>query len=132
MNMKKWFYIWSVIQLLCISCFDDESNSNIHALNPIVIDNLNPNEYFSLYMGDTLKVEPVIYCEGVPDAKLSFEWKLMGGSIVPKIIDSTMYCCAQILAPPFSGAYELWLTVKDETTGICRIERFSVKVQSAF
>lgn len=132
MNMKKWFYIWSVIQLLCISCFDDESNSNIHALNPIVIDNLNPNEYFSLYMGDTLKVEPVIYCEGVPDAKLSFEWKLMGGSIVPKIIDSTMYCCAQILAPPFSGAYELWLTVKDETTGICRIERFSLKVQSPF
>lgn len=131
--MKKWLFIGIVFQLFCISCFDDESNKDIKALNPIVIENidLRLNSY-SLYMGDTLRIEPLVYCEGVPDAKMSFEWKMFGGTISPTVIDSTMFLSAKIVAPPFTSPYTLRLTIKDEVTGICRIEKFNITVLSPY
>ena len=130
--MKKWLYILLMIPLFCISCLEDESNEELKALNPIKIENINLWESYSVYMGDTLKIQPLIYCEGVPDAKMSFEWKLFGEPIVPTVIDSTMYCEAKLVVPPYSNPYTLRLTIKDETTGISRIETFNVKVLSSF
>lgn len=121
--------------VFCGGCFEDESNLDIKQLNPIRIENIDLNQKgFSLYMGDTLKIEPLVFCEGIPDAKLSFEWELSGGTIPPRIIDSTMYLSAEIMAPPYStnGGYFLRYTITDETTGISRIETFNVEVLSRY
>ena len=78
--MKKWLYIILVFQLFCVACFDDETNKDVKELNPIVIENIDLRyNSFSVYMGDTLKIEPLVFCEGIPDAKMSFEWKMFGG-----------------------------------------------------
>lgn len=132
--MKNRLFVYMLIQLLFISCYEDESNMDIEGLNPIVIENVDfetTNKY-ALYMGDTLKIEPLVYCEGVPDAKMSFEWKLFGGSIVPTSIDSTMYLCAPIFLPPAAAPYTLRFIIKDETTGIKRVETCEVTVLSPF
>lgn len=133
--MKRIVYICVVLIAFCTSCFEDESNLDIKELNPIRIENIDlQNKYFSLFMGDTLRIEPLVFCEGIPDTKLSYEWQLSGGTIVPTVIDSTMYLCAEITAPPYStnGGYFLKFTITDETTGICRIESFNVEVLSPY
>ena len=114
--MKRIGYIlMCVLSVLSVSCFDDDSNTDIRELNPIVIDLDNTDLYVNQM--DTLRVEPLIYCEGVPDTQLSFEWVLMKhGTIVPQLLDTTMYFCAQITTPPDN--YQLRLTVTDKTTGI--------------
>lgn len=132
--MKKIVYICIVLIAFCTSCFEDESNLDIKKLNPIRIENidLRAEQYQSVYMGDTLRIEPLVFCEGIPDAKLSYEWQLSGGTIVPTVIDSTMYLCAKIVAPPYANGYTLRFTITDETTGICRIESFNVTVLSPY
>lgn len=130
--MKNWLFIELLLLVFCTSCFEDESNLDIRALNPIVIENIDESARYSLYMGDTLKIEPLVYCEGIPDAELSFEWKLIGGSIVPTVLDSTMYLCAQIVAPSSSSEYTLRFTVTDRTTGISRIETYPVMVLNPY
>ena len=52
------------------------------------------------------------------------------GTIVPQLLDTTMYFCAQITTPPDN--YQLRLTVTDKTTGIYRIETYSVFVNPTF
>lgn len=127
--MKKIGYIL-IAMLLLAGCFKDDSNTNIQELNPIVIEWAGGTQ-LSVNQMDTLRVEPLIFCEGVPDADLSYEWMFMNfGQIVPKYLDSTMYFCAQITDAP--GTYTLRLTVTDETTGIFRIQTFSVQVLSNF
>ena len=128
--MKRIGYIlMCVLSVLSVSCFDDDSNTDIRELNPIVIDLDNTDLYVNQM--DTLRVEPLIYCEGVPDTQLSFEWVLMKhGTIVPQLLDTTMYFCAQITTPPDN--YQLRLTVTDKTTGIYRIETYSVFVNPTF
>ena len=102
---------------------------NIQKINPIEIEQLGVLEVRQM---DTLKVEPLIYCLGVPDSELSFEWMLMNyGVITPRVLDTTMHCCAQITEKPADN-YTLRLTVTDKTTGIFRIERYLVKVLSNF
>ncbi|MEG0796957.1 MAG: PKD-like family lipoprotein [Odoribacter sp.] len=129
--MKKLFYILIVFQLLCVGCFEDESNLNIRKINPIEIEMFGGNQLLVKQM-DTLKVEPLIYCEGVPDSELSFEWMFMNyGTMVPRLLDTTMYCCAQITEKPGKN-YTLRLTVTDRTTGIFRIQTYMVNVGSNF
>lgn len=132
--MKKCLFIYIIIQFLFISCFEDESNTNIKSLNPIVIENVDFRGYlsYSLYMGDTLKIHPLVYCDGIPDTKMSFEWKIFGTGTVPKIIDSTMYLCAKITQQPAARPYTLRFTIKDETTGIKRVETCHITVLSPF
>lgn len=131
--MKKYLWFGMMSMLLLFSCFDDESNMDIRTLNPIEIENLPEQTRYSLYMGDTLKIEPLVYCKGIPDADLSFEWKLYGGSIVPTVIDTTMYLCAQIVVPPIDWVgYTLRFTVTDRTTGIQRYETFGLDVLSPY
>ena len=130
--MKKWLFTLLALPFMFTSCIDDESNEELRTLNPIQIENIRIPDSFSIFMGDTLKIQPLIYCEGVPDAKLSFEWRLSGGTIAPRVIDSTMYCEAKLVIPPFANPYTLRLTVTDETTGISRIETFNVRVLSSF
>lgn len=130
--MKNRLFITSLILGFCTSCFEDKSNLNIRELNPIVIENIAENARYSLYMGDTLKIEPLVYCQGIPDAKLAFEWKLIGGGIVPTVLDSTMYLCAQVVAPASSSEYTLRFTVTDESTGISRIETYPVTVLNPY
>ena len=131
--MKKWLYIcFSFFSFCCISCFEDESSLSIRNLNPIRIENISLDGTYAVYMGDTLDIEPLVFCEGVPDADLSFEWQLSGNTIVPTILDSTMYMSAQIVAPPASNPYLLKFTITDNTTGIARIEQFNVSVQSPY
>lgn len=126
--MKKIGYILMSL-LLLVGCFEDDSNMDIRELNPIVITTNETN--FTVTQLDTLKIEPLIFCEGVPDTQLSFEWMLMNyGAIVPKVLDTTMYLCAQLRDAP--GMYTLRLTVTDKTTGIFRIETYSVQIVSKF
>ena len=133
--MRKLICACIVLIAFCMSCFEDESNTNIKELNPIRIENIDiRNNYFSLFMGDTLKIEPLVFCEGIPDNELSYEWQLSGGTIAPMVIDSTMYLCAEITVPPYStgGGYFLKFTITDKTTGISRIESFHVEVLSPY
>lgn len=127
--MKRIGYIL-ISLLLLVGCFDDDSNLDIQELNPIVI-TMDGESIFTVTQLDTLKIEPLIFCEGVPDAKLHFEWMLMSyGQIVPTLMDTTMFFCAQMNEAP--GNYTLRLTVTDETTGIFRIETYSVTIVSKF
>lgn len=130
--MKKWLYICLVFQLFCIGCFEDESSLEIRSLNPIRIENISLSGTYSLYMGDTLRVEPLVFCEGVPDAEMDFEWKLSGGTMVPTVLDSTMYLCTKIAVPPTRQPYTLKFTITDKTTGIARIETFSINILSPY
>ena len=110
--MKKLFYILILFPLLLASCFEDDSNTDIRDINPIVID-LSGGNQLRVKQMDTLKVDPLVYCNGVPDSRLAFEWKLMNyGVTVPRVIDTNMYCCAQITEPAASN-YTLRLTVTD-------------------
>lgn len=129
--MKRLLYILVVFQLLCAACFEDNSNLDIQKVNPIVIKDFGGNQ-LSVKQLDTLKVEPLIYCEGLPDSELSFEWKLMNyGTSVPRVLDTTMYCCAQITEKVGNG-YSLRLTVTDRKTGIFRIVTYVVNITSNF
>ena len=131
--MNKYLYICILFfSLCCVGCFEDDSSLEIKNLNPIRIENITLDGSYAIYQGDTLEIEPLVFCEGVPDADLSFEWQLSGGTIVPTILDSTMYMSAAIQAPPSASAYLLKLTVTDNTTGIARIEKFNVNVQSPY
>lgn len=131
MIMKRFCYILIMMQLLFVGCFEDDSNTYIRDLNPIEI-MLDGGRELSVMQMDTLRVEPLIFCKGVPDDKLKFEWMFMSfGTIVPEILDTNMYFCAQITAPPANN-YTLRLTVTDETTGIFRIETYSVTVHNGF
>ena len=131
--MKKWLYTCILFfSFCCISCFEDDSSLEIRNLNPIRIENITLDGTYAVYMGDTLNIEPLVFCEGSPDAELSFEWELSGGTIVPTVLDSTMYMSAQIVAPPTTNPYLLKFTVTDNTTGIARIEKFNVSVQSPY
>lgn len=123
--MKRLFYILIVFQLLCAACFEDDSNLDIRKVNPIVIELFAGNQ-LSVKQMDTLKVEPLIYCEGVPDSELAYEWMLG-----ERVLDTTMYCCAQITEQP-NPKYNLILTVTDKTTGIFRIQTFVLNVGSNF
>ena len=129
--MKKLFYILILFPLLLASCFEDDSNTDIRDINPIVID-LSGGNQLRVKQMDTLKVDPLVYCNGVPDSRLAFEWKLMNyGVTVPRVIDTNMYCCAQITEPAASN-YTLRLTVTDKTTGIFRIQTYNLTVETNF
>lgn len=131
--MNKWLSACALLLgLCCMSCFKDDSSLEIRNLNPIRIENITLDGSYAIYQGDTLDIEPLVFCEGVPDADLSFEWQLSGGIIVPTILDSTMYMSAAIQAPPAPSPYLLKFTVTDNTTGIARIEKFNVNVQSPY
>ena len=127
--MKKWLYIYILLfSFFSMGCFEDESSLEIRDLNPIRIENIDLSETYAVYMGDTLRVEPLVFCEGSSDMEMSFKWELSGGTIVPTVLDSTMYLSAQIVAPPMTRPYTLKFTIMDETTGIARIESFDVTV----
>lgn len=131
--MKRYLYAYILFfSFCCMSCFEDGSSLDIRKLNPIRIENLSLNGTYAVYMGDTLNIEPLVFCEGSPDTELSFEWELSGNTIVPTILDSTMYMSAPILAPPATNPYLLKFTVTDNTTGIARMEKFNVSVQSPY
>lgn len=130
--MKKWLLKGLMPLLFLYGCFEDESNLDIRALNPITIENMGETAIYSLYTGDTLKIEPLVYCQGIPDADLSFEWKLFGNGYASRVIDSTMYLCAPIAAPFSNSEYTLCFTITDKTTGISRIETFQLKVLNPY
>lgn len=130
--MKKWLLKGLMPVLFLYGCFEDDSNLDIRTLNPITIENLGESTRYSLFTGDTLKIEPLVYCQGIPDADLSFEWKLFGTGIVSTVLDSTMYLCAPVAAPPSAREYTLRFTVTDNTTGISRIETFSLSVLNPY
>lgn len=128
--MRKLFYILIVFQLL-VSCFKDDSNLEIQDIKPIVIKDFGGNQ-LSITQFDTLKIEPFIYCEGVSDADLAFEWRLMNyGVIESRVIDTTMYCGAYI-PDKASQDYTVRLKVTDRTTGIYAMKAYSLKVKSGF
>ena len=125
--MKRLFYLLIAFSLLFVGCFDDDSNTHIKDLNPIVIELTGGNQ-LSVKQLDTLRIEPLVYCKGVDDSDLSFEWMLMSyGTIVPRLLDTTMYCCAQITEVPGKN-YTVRLTVTDKTTGIFQIQTYVVNV----
>lgn len=125
--MKRLFYLLIAVSLLLVGCFEDDSNKDILDLNPIVIETDGGNQV-SVKQLDTLKIEPLVYCKGVKDSDLSFEWMIMSyGTIVPRLLDTTMYCCAQITEVP-SNNYTVRLTVTDKTTGIFRIQTYTLQV----
>ncbi len=128
--MRKLFYIFIVFQLFT-SCFKDDSNLEVQKIKPIVIKEFGSNQ-LNITQFDTLKIEPLIYCEGVADKDLSFEWKLMNyGVIESRVIDTTMYCCAYI-PDNASKDYTVRLKVTDRTTGIYAMKTYSLEVKSGF
>ena len=130
--MKKWIFI-AIMQICCFACFEDDSNLDIKMLNPITIENLTTSDhYVSCYMGDTLEIKPLVFCEGIPASQISFQWKMYGGTIKPTVLDSTMYLSAKITAPPYASGYNLVFTITDKTTGISRLETFTVNVLSPY
>lgn len=128
--MRKLFYILIVFQLFT-SCFKDDSNLEVQKIKPIVIKEFGTNQ-LRITQFDTLKIEPMIYCEGVADEDLSFEWKLMNyGVIESRVIDTTMYCRAYI-PDNASKDYTVRLKVTDRTTGIYAMKTYSLEVKSGF
>lgn len=134
--MKKILLTLLMFPLMLWGCLEDDSNTDIMRVNPIVIDMGNAGTSYSIYMFDTLKIDPLIYKIGTPDAALSYEWRLHSQNKDENydgtVIDSTMSCRAYITAPPSAAEYYLKLTVRDRQTGIENFEMFSLTVLSPF
>lgn len=135
--MKKTIFAFLLTPFLMLGCLEDKSNKEIDRINPIVIDMGNVSSSLSVYMFDTLKVAPLVYKIGTPDAKLSYEWRLHSqyeqvDNFRGWVIDSTMSCAACITAPASPTEYYLKYTVTDEQTGIKNFLMFRLRVLSPF
>ena len=117
---------------LLASCFEDESNTKIEKINPIHIELGDFSTTVSVYLLDTLRINPIIYKEGTDDAKLSFTWEISGNDIVPAILGTTMNLNAVITVPASADAYRLVLTATDEDTGLKNYEELRLYVMSNF
>lgn len=95
--MKKWLLKGLMPVLFLYGCFEDDSNLDIRTLNPITIENLGESTRYSLFTGDTLKIEPLVYCQGIPDADLSFEWKLFGTGLFQRCSTQQCICVLRLL-----------------------------------
>lgn len=130
--MKKILIALYLFSVVLSSCFKDESNKEISVVNPIVIDLNGKSNSLSVYMMDTLEIKPLTYKEGTDDAKLSFNWRIQGNTIVPIDLGSSMNLKAKMNFPPQSLPYSLVFTVTDNETSIQRSQLFNVTVFSSF
>lgn len=133
---NKIFALLSAVLLSLTGCLDDKSNTDLKVINPIVIDMGDAGNEYSLLMYDTLRINPLVYKIGTPDAELEYEWRIHSqrpdNTYTSQVIDSTMSCVACITEAPASTAYDLTLTVTDRQTGIRNFETFRVKVDNPF
>lgn len=112
------------------SCLEDETNKNFKMMTPIRIDLTglpDPGVPYEIYQYDTLRIAPVVYREGVDDARLSFEWQIQGNS-VERILSHSMVLNAEIIEPQQGMEYNVILTVTDSTTLVQAYQVWKVKV----
>lgn len=129
--MKTKIIIFTLFILgLFTACYEDNSNTDIKVINPLVIDLGGASTNLSAYLLDTLEVVPIVYKRGVEDADLSFKWEISGNDIVPQVLDTTMILKAVIGVPAKAEEYSLLFTVTDNTTTLQNYQEFKVKVSA--
>ncbi len=119
-----------LISCMFTACYEDESNTSIQKINPLVIDLGGASKTLSVYLLDTLEISPIVYKIGVEDADLSYKWEISGNDIVPQVLGTNMILKTVVGVPESSDEYSLLLTVTDNTTLLQSYEEFKVKVSA--
>ncbi len=117
--------------IVATSCYDDKSSTDFEVVKPIVIDFGDASTSVNVFQFDTLKISPIIYKNGVKDENLTYEWKIQGDKYPETVLSHKMTFSEPISVVPNSKAYNLILTVTDQTTGIQEFARISVSVQAS-
>lgn len=97
-----------------MSCFDDQSNTDIQIVNPIAMDSTGILAKQVVSQFEKLHIAPLIYKEGVKDADLSFLWEIKRQK-TSRELSRDMILDAEITEEPGSD-YTILLTVTDNTT----------------
>lgn len=80
------------------SCYEDHSSLNTKLISPINIDlgitdpkwdPTRPIQY-TLFTLDTLRINPIVYREGIEDSQLKYTWTIEGNLIEPQILGTNM------------------------------------------
>lgn len=120
------------IALFATSCFKDHSATDFKIVNPITIDMGGKSLSVQLFRYDTLRVEPLVYKNGVADNDMSYSWRIQGNEYPITEIANTMSLKYPVGLPQNSTPYKFILKVTDNTTKIEKEETVSVTVASDF
>ncbi len=127
--MKKLVFYILMIGLGCVSCYKDESSTEIEMIKPIMVDMGGMPSEFVVYQFGNLRVVPVIYKEGLSDHNLFFEWRLKGFG-ANRVLSTAMVLDAPIYEEQQADPYTLILTVTDTLTRIREIRSWKLKITS--
>ena len=100
------------IGLLATSCIEDESNEQFSMRTPIVIDLNKGPESYTIVQYSRLRIAPLVYREGLPDADLAFKWELIGTDLREEIGHEMVFDDI-IHLPASPDTYTIMLTVTD-------------------
>ena len=122
------------------SCYEDHSSLNTKLISPINIDlgitdpSWDPSRpiQYTLFTLDTLRINPIVYREGIEDSQLKYTWTIEGNLIEPQILGTNMPLEVPITLGAQSNAYKLIFDVEDLTTGIHAEQLFDINVQTPF
>ena len=114
--MKQIVFMFILLSGLLLSCFDDKSNKDINIVKPIAMDSTGIEAKQVVSQFGNLKIAPLIYKEGVPDADLSFLWEVKRQK-TSRELGTSMILDAEITEEPGSD-YTILLTVTDNTTSL--------------
>lgn len=114
--MKQIVFICIIMSGLLMSCFDDQSNKDIHVVKPIAMDSTGIGAKQVVAQFEKLQMAPLIYKEGVQDADLSFLWEIKRQK-ASRELGKEMILNAEITEEPGSD-YTILLTVTDNTTSL--------------
>lgn len=122
------------------SCYEDHSSLNTKLISPINIDlgitdpKWDPSRpiQYTLFTLDTLRINPIVYREGIEDSQLKYTWTIEGNLIEPQILGTNMTLEVPITLGAQSNAYKLIFDVEDLTTGIHAEQLFDIFVQTPF
>ena len=127
--MKKLVFYILMIGLGCISCYEDESSTEIEMIKPIMVDMGGMPSEFVVYQFGNLHVVPVIYKEGLSDHNLFFEWRLKGFG-ADRVLSTAMVLDVPIYEEQQADPYTLILTVTDTLSRIKEVRSWKLRITS--
>lgn len=117
--MKNLLYALFVGVCLYVgACTKDKGNYNYHAINEISFSAIDTANGYTVYIGDSLKISPVLISSlpgtGTPD--YSYEWSFYDISTGDRVISTEKDL--QIRVAELPGSYPLQYRVTDKNTGV--------------
>jgi len=109
------------------SCYEDHSNDGYQLLPSIEIDKDVKAKEYLVYQHERLKIEPVVYKEGMSQDNFTYKWEVKDWGL-DQVISREKVLDTIISIPPTTNPYSLLFTVTDRETGISAYKIYEVKV----